>query len=77
LANTKSSARHILNMNRKEGDKIEFKLGGSQIVATGTIVGIASMPQAVIGTNWIVKLDKPLDGWPFSCVTVFEVHIIR
>ncbi len=62
-------------MNRNEGDKIKFDQGAGLGIQTGTIVGVANGAHAVIGVNWIVKLDKPIDTWPYSCITVFEVQI--
>ncbi len=68
-------------MNRKEGDLVKFKLGGDEkSIVSGRIVGvigIAAIPQAIIGTNWIVKLDKKIDGWAYSCVSCFEIHIVN
>lgn len=44
---------------------------------SGTVCGMATTYGAInfLGTMWIVKLDKPVEGYIYDCVNVPSVHM--
>jgi len=53
----------------RNNDLVYFKFEGE--TCQGLIKGVATSPQPVIGSLWIVKPQKPIDG--FECIALPEV----
>lgn len=57
----------------REGDRVEIALSGDTAnIVMGTIVGFAADH---IIEWWIVKLDRLLSTWEFSCISVQHTFI--
>jgi len=63
---------------RKQGDIVFFSMG--EIRGGGMICGQATISHPVIGESWIIEMspstrEKVKDIYPFTHISVFDVHI--
>jgi hypothetical protein len=58
-----------------DGDKVDVMPSGNPLdgIYQGTIMGPASTPNII--DYWIVKLDTPIPGYPWSAISVGHVFI--
>jgi hypothetical protein len=61
-------------MKFKQGDRVVWDVERTTIpVGEGTICGIASIGQVIVGRQMIVRLDKILsEDYPYDTIVVFE-----
>ena len=55
------------------GTKVSFTVSG--LSGTGVLRGIHQIPQAILGTGYIVEWDTLSGDWPYPCISVFECYL--
>ena len=55
--------------------RVKFHLNGTQ--GSGSICGMVTqyMSMPVVGTLWIVRLDQPLNGYSYDCISIASIHL--
>lgn len=55
--------------------KVKFLFGSDEY--TGVVCGMSTTYCAIqgLGTIWIVKVDQPIKGYVYDCVTVPSLHM--
>lgn len=54
----------------KQNDRVEFN--EHPLAGTGKICGVATMEYPILGKTYIVELDDPIDGYPYTHAALFE-----
>lgn len=64
----------------KQGDRVRIStvIGVETLNdGSGVIEGVAQKPQAILGAGYIIKLDSPIEDYPFTHIMMYETFLTK
>jgi hypothetical protein len=55
----------------KQGTRVSFKKS-STLEGTGVVCGLSTISQLVIGRGYIIRLDRMIDGYDYTHISLLE-----